>query len=130
MEYTVHQNEVFFFKRHDTFERKILSPMTAICIVFNELPFHSNKKIAPLHYTRMTESIQFLVKALKEGGITPITYLNNFRMKKAKELLLQQEMRISEVAFACGFETPYYFTNTFKKHFGISSGAWRKNMLF
>jgi len=196
MEYTVHQNEMFFFKRHDTFERKILSPMTAICIVFDELPFNSNKKMAPLYPTRMTESIQFLVKALTEGditltehftadilycctcsnkktdpfvekvvqyieehynqnisldqlaltfnlskqwlilrfkkemNITPITYLNNFRMKKAKEFLLQQEMLISEVAFACGFETPYYFTNAFKKHFGISPGVWRKNMAF
>lgn len=193
-EYTVHQNEMFFFKGHDTFKRKILSPMTAICIVFDEFPFNSNKKITPLYHTRITESIQFLVKALKDGdtaltehfiadiiycftcdtkkadplvlevvqyiekhynqnisldqlaltfnlskqwlilrfkkemNITPITYLNNFRMKKAKELLLQQEMLISEVAFACGFETPYYFTNAFKKHFGISPGIWRKNM--
>ena len=36
-------------------------------------------------------------------------------MKKAKELLLKQELNVGEIAIACGFETPYYFSNTFKK---------------
>ena len=74
-------------------------------------------------------SKQWLILRFKnEINITPITYLNNFRMKKVKELLLQQNILISEVAFACGYETPYYFTNVFKKYFGISPSVWRKNM--
>jgi len=194
-EYTVSQNEIFFFKRHDTFKRRIIKPITAVCIVFDELPFDSNKKITPLYHTRITESIEFLVKSIKEGdtlltehfitdilycfshnakkedpiilevirymekhynqnisldqlastfniskqwlilrfkkemNTTPINYLNNFRFKKAKELLLLKEMSISEVAFACGFDTLYYFTNAFKKHFGVSPGNWQKNMM-
>ena len=192
--YIIGQKEMFFFKNNEPFQRKIISPMTAIYIIFDTLSFESNKKITTLYHTRMTESIHFLINAInkdnakltehfindilycctcsnikndllvcevmqyieenykqsisldllastfnlskqwlilrfkKEMNITPITYLNHFRMKKAKELLLQQEMLISEVAFACGFETPYYFTNAFKKHFGISPSIWRKNM--
>ncbi len=70
-----------------------------------------------------------ILRFKKEMNTTPITYLNHYRMKKAKELLLNQKMSIGEVAFACGFETPYYFSNTFKKMFGISPALWRKNMV-
>jgi AraC-like DNA-binding protein len=75
-------------------------------------------------------SKQWLITLFKkEKGIAPITYLNNYRMKKAKEFLLNQEMNVAEISVACGFETQYYFSNTFKKAFGVSPTTWRKDML-
>jgi AraC-like DNA-binding protein len=41
-------------------------------------------------------------------------------MQKADDLLKQQIMSISEVAYACGFESLAYFSNRYKKHRGIS----------
>ena len=97
-------------------------------VQYIEKHYNQNISLDQLALTFNLSKQWLILRFKKEMSITPITYLNNFRMKKAKELLLQQEMLISEVAFACGFETPYYFTNAFKKHFGISPGIWRKNM--
>ena len=97
-------------------------------VQYIEKHYNQNISLDQLALTFNLSKQWLILRFKKEMNITPITYLNNFRMKKAKELLLQQEMLISEVAFACGFETPYYFTNAFKKHFGISPGIWRKNM--
>lgn len=45
-------------------------------------------------------------------------YLTDVRMEKACEMLLQGE-KVSEVAFACGFNDPSYFSQRFKVYFGV-----------
>ena len=80
--------------------------------------------------SRFHISKQWLIlRFKKELNTTPILYLNHLRMKTAKELLLQHNMTVGEVALASGFDNPYYFTNTFKKHFGMSPTAWRQTMV-
>ena len=46
-------------------------------------------------------------------------FIRSIRLKKAKELLLQKELNIAEVAYRTGFSSPSHFTRTFKKEFGI-----------
>ncbi|WP_394153504.1 helix-turn-helix domain-containing protein [Vibrio maritimus] len=45
-------------------------------------------------------------------------YLTDVRMEKACEMLLQGE-KVSDVAFACGFNDPSYFSQRFKVYFGL-----------
>ena len=104
-------------------------PLVREIVQYIEKHYNQNVSLDQLAFTFHLSKQWLILRFKKEMHITPITYLNHFRIKKAKELLLQQEMLISEVAFACGFETPYYFTNAFKKHVGISPGIWRKNMM-
>lgn len=59
-------------------------------------------------------------KVNKILGIPPATLIRQYRMKKAKELLLQGQWPVSEVAAMCGFVDSKYFSTAFKKHFGIS----------
>jgi AraC-like DNA-binding protein len=47
-------------------------------------------------------------------------------MQKAHDLLIQHTLSISEVAYACGFESLAYFSRSFKKHFGISPSQANK----
>ena len=112
-----------------TCNTKKADPLVLEVVQYIEKHYNQNISLDQLALTFNLSKQWLILRFKKEMNITPITYLNNFRMKKAKELLLHQEMLISEVAFACGFETPYYFTNAFKKHFGISPGVWRKNMM-
>ncbi|MDF2177066.1 response regulator [Aliiglaciecola sp. CAU 1673] len=56
----------------------------------------------------------------KEMSNTPAKLLATARMAKAQALLQQGNLSISEVAYACGFESLAYFSNSFKKHFGHS----------
>ncbi|MBQ9774016.1 MAG: helix-turn-helix transcriptional regulator [Clostridia bacterium] len=66
-------------------------------------------------------------KFRRETGTTPLQYLIELRMRRAKELLLTGSLSISEIAERCGYPNAYYFTNAFRKHAGKSPGAFRRN---
>jgi AraC-like DNA-binding protein len=65
-------------------------------------------------------------KCKKEFGETPLNLIVMHRMQKAHDLLNQHTLSISEVAYACGFESLAYFSRSFKKHFGISPSQVNK----
>lgn len=58
--------------------------------------------------------------------MTPIDFLINERIEKAKLLLLQSSKRVKTIAGLCGFESEYYFSKTFKKRTGHSPMALRR----
>lgn len=58
-------------------------------------------------------------------GMTPTEYLINIRIKKAKLLLFDTQLAIKDIAFECGFNNEYYFSNFFKKHCHISPSSYR-----
>jgi YesN/AraC family two-component response regulator len=64
------------------------------------------------------------IKALT-GQSTSI-YIRLIRLQKAKELLSNEDLTISEVAYKVGFKSPVYFSQIFKNTFGQSPGASRK----
>ncbi|MDR1683590.1 MAG: response regulator [Candidatus Symbiothrix sp.] len=50
---------------------------------------------------------------------SPGNYIRNFRLKQAALLLSTKKISIAEVAYAVGFSSQAYFSNTFKEHFGM-----------
>ena len=62
----------------------------------------------------------------KNMGITPMEYLTALRIQKAEALLTGTDMPIAKIAALCGFESPYYFSNAFKKHQGEAPSAYRR----
>lgn len=59
----------------------------------------------------------------EEVGITPIAYLTQLRIDKAKRLLKVQtytKSTVAEIAFKCGFYDSRYFSRLFKKHSGMT----------
>lgn len=57
---------------------------------------------------------------------TPLEYLTEMRIKKAKSLLLQPCCHsVSEVAVNCGFYDPFYFSKCFKSICGVSPKEYR-----
>lgn len=65
----------------------------------------------------------------EESGFTLSSYLVNARMKRVAELLADPKRRVSEAAYAVGFEDPNYFSKAFRRHFGCSPGAYRVRLL-
>lgn len=51
-------------------------------------------------------------------GKTVFNYLTSYRMERAKDLLLQGNKKIAEVAQEVGYRHSTHFTQAFKKHFG------------
>jgi AraC-like DNA-binding protein len=41
-------------------------------------------------------------------------YILDTRVKKAKYLLVNSQLSVSEIAYACGFSSPAYFSTVFK----------------
>ena len=62
----------------------------------------------------------------RRAGITPMAHLTALRLQKAESLLCQTGESVAQIAAACGFDNPYYFSNTFKKHHGLSPSAYRQ----
>lgn len=63
-------------------------------------------------------------------GITPYKFVLNFRLHKAKSLLEQGEMNVSEIAKKTGYNHVQNFSNAFYKHFGITPKSLNKNKLY
>lgn len=62
-------------------------------------------------------------------GLSPISYLNQLRIEKAKEFLMTENMNISEVAILTGYKDPLYFSKAFKKATGLSPKMFHGNRL-
>lgn len=56
---------------------------------------------------------------------SPSTYVNKKRMNMAVELI-DQDLRIADVAKKVGFDDAFYFSKAFKKAYGISPKAFQK----
>lgn len=56
----------------------------------------------------------------EETGTSPINYLIQIRLNKAKELLQTQKLPINLVAKSVGYNDAYHFSKLFKKYFGLS----------
>jgi signal transduction histidine kinase/DNA-binding LacI/PurR family transcriptional regulator/AraC-like DNA-binding protein len=61
----------------------------------------------------------------QEMGVSPITYLNRYRVKQAKRLLLAQDRSITQVAGDVGFSDSGYFARVFRNEVGVSPRAYR-----
>lgn len=58
-------------------------------------------------------------------NLSPNKLIRLKRLKKARQLLKDQTHSISDVAIDVGFQSPEYFSRTFKKEFGISPSEYR-----
>lgn len=58
------------------------------------------------------------IKALT--GMTVIGFVKDFRLKRAAQLLVQNQLNITEIAYMVGYSERRYFSEDFKKRFGQS----------
>jgi len=63
----------------------------------------------------------------KETGTTFSNYLKRIRMEKAKELILETDMKIYEVACSVGYPDQKYFSKVFKEYNGVSAKQFAIN---
>src|ERR1035437_9705880 len=61
-------------------------------------------------------------------GLTSGKLVNSFRIEIAQQLLLNNSLNISEVAYKVGFNDPRYFSRCFKSEVGISPKEYRNSI--
>ncbi len=71
----------------------------------------------------------------KNTGLTPHEYLMQVRMKRAQAIITSgvtnrySNYTVSQIAEACGFTEPLYFSRVFKKYFGTSPSRYISDAL-
>lgn len=62
---------------------------------------------------------KFYGKVKELTGMSPNKYLQEARMQRAAELLLEGELNVSEISYKVGIQDPSYFNKVFKARFGV-----------
>lgn len=72
--------------------------------------------ISEVHFRRIFHQIY---------NTSPVKFITNLRLKKAKELLIDNTVRIGDIARQCGFENQYYFSKVFKSETHLTPSEFR-----
>ena len=59
--------------------------------------------------------------------ISPNDYVNNLRIDHAKKLLINSNLSIAEISYACGFPSQSYFCFLFKKQLQVTPSEFKKS---
>ena len=59
-------------------------------------------------------------------GMSPVKYLQNFRITKAQHMLTISELSIESIAFSRGYQSAEAFHKIFRKTTGMSPNAYRQ----
>ena len=69
--------------------------------------------------------VQLYRKVKAVTGCTPVDLLRKSRLTKARQLLVESDLTVSEIAYRVGFTSPSYFTKCFKDEYGTVPGEAR-----
>jgi YesN/AraC family two-component response regulator len=110
-------------------ERKRNSSLEAQRIALKAMAYIHNYYAEPISRSDVAAHVGLSERHLtrcfhQEVGITPITYLNRFRVNQAKALLDSRGKGITEIAMEVGFSSSSYFTRVFREQVGVSPRAY------
>ncbi len=78
---------------------------------------------------RFDISVSYFSKRFKEHtGLSFIPYMNRVRIEHAKQLLLNTDLMIYEIAMRSGFPTQQYFNRVFKNEAGLTPHTYRMHL--
>jgi AraC-like DNA-binding protein len=60
------------------------------------------------------------VQVKDKAKLTPVKYINEIKLVKARELLKNTDMPIKEIAFHLGFKSLSYFGKCYKAKYGVT----------
>ncbi len=70
---------------------------------------------------------RYRAKFKEEVGLAPGEWLMKMRLEKARDLMLLENLSVTETGRRVGFEDPFHFSRNYKKYFGISPKNQKKH---
>lgn len=78
---------------------------------------------------RLNVSSGYLCTVFKQvTGVNFTTFLTDVRMENARRLILDSSYKVYEIAYKLGYSSPRYFTDTFRKYFGVSPSDYKSRL--
>ena len=106
-----------------------IPPLILKVLEFLNENYHENITLELLAEHFFISKTTLLYNFKKHIHRSPIDFLLQVRLTKAKNLLLTTKQSINEISTVCGFSSANYFGLIFKKKEGISPLTYRKNQL-
>ena len=97
-------------------------------IKFIETNFNSELTLDTIAQHISLSPIHFHNKFKAVTGKTPHQFLNEIRLNRAKKLLVSTNMKLSQIAYECGFSSQAYFNYVFKKHMNMTPREYMKKI--
>lgn len=107
------ENQNFFVLRIEEYVKKHLAEDLSLSALSDK--FHIN----PSYLSRIFH---------RESGLQLSAFITEFRIERAKELLLKTDNKIYEIAAKVGFDTAGYFTKVFTKIVGVPPKEYRMSL--
>lgn len=125
-------DQVFFAKgdpknkltlRQDDIERISYARDLLIATIQNPLTILELSRMSGINDTKLKRGFRQLY------GTSIHEYLLAHRFERARDLLAEGNMNVSEVSYAVGYSKVDNFASSFKKRFGITPGAFRRESI-
>ena len=110
--------------------QKEMDPRMKLAIHYMEDHFTENITVERLAEISSMSVSRFFPNFKKAVGVTPVEYLNHYRISQAIILLMNEEdLSIEEISERLGFESSTYFRRVFKKITGKTPRDYRKSSM-
>jgi AraC-like DNA-binding protein len=90
---------------------------------------HSNVNVSDFYKNLGYSKSKLYRTMMSLIGVSPNSFLKNYRLNMAIELLDSQALNISEIAYQTGFSSPTYFSKCFQEVYGILPSNYIKLQL-
>ncbi|VEP18866.1 DNA-binding domain-containing protein, AraC-type [Hyella patelloides LEGE 07179] len=114
---------------NETSKQKVISlNKSEIDKIYQAKEILINNLAEPPTLMNLAQQVEIHHMKLKQGfrelfGTTPFSYLRNYRMEMARNILLESKSSVLSVASAVGYSNSSHFAAAFKQKFGISPKA-------
>jgi AraC-like DNA-binding protein len=71
----------------------------------------------------------FFAKLKTLTGLSPIEFIQQMRVKRAAQLIEEDQYSMSEIATMVGINDPHYFSRYFKKAYSMTPTEYKKKVL-
>ena len=119
--------ENYLFGKKDRIANRPLSEEVLRVIRYMNGHLHEKIDIDALAERVYLSHTGLIWKFKQELNTTPSQYLTMLRLRYAKQLLLDHDYTVTEIAELCGYSNPYYFTNVFHRYTGQSPTEFRRS---
>lgn len=102
----------------------------ALIKVANLMESHFEEPLSAVELAKLAGlSLRQVQRMFHESlNTTPTKYYLRLRLRRARELLIQSDMSITEVAVACGFQSICHFSKSYKSVYGRAPRVERRNV--